>query len=455
MRNALSLLAAVVLPCALGAQTTFPTPPGGARPAPSLRDYLAPKVSAPVDRVVAVVGDQLILHSDVTTEINRRRAEMPPPTDSAGLAALERQMLEEMVNAELLVQKAVAEKIEVPAADIEPRVDAQIAEIRRRFSTDAEFREALKGAGMGTFEEYRRSQIEDARRRQLQQEVIRKLKADGRAAAGPVSEAEITALFEENRASLPTRPATISFRQIVVPPRPTEKSRAAARARADSLYTELTKGKGDFEQIAKRSSMDAASKDIGGDLGWVRRGINLPEFDQIIFNIRPGIVSLPFETAYGFHIVRVDRVQPGEVKVRQILVKPALDSADVARARVEADSVLTAWQGGAAYDVLSGRHHDRVEEKNVPDLNRDSLPASYRAAIGEKAQGAFAGPFAVADASNGTSKYVVLEITNSSPGGPVTLAEFRNRIRDQLALEKLSKSVITQLRKEMYVSIRL
>ena len=454
MRPVRILLAAVVVPCALGAQTTFPLPPGS-KPAPQLRDLLAPKVSAPIDRVVAVVGDQVILHSDVAIEINRRRGEMQLPTDSAGMAEVERRMLEEMVNAELLVQKAVAEKIEIPAGEIEQRIDAQIAEIRKRFATETEFREALKNAGMGTFDEYRRAQIEDMRRRQLQQEVIRKLKADGRAAAGPVSEAEISALFEENRASLPTRPATVSFRQIVVPPRPTAASRAAARARAESIYVELTKGKCDFEQIAKRSSMHAPSKELGGDLGWVRRGLNLPEFDQVIFGIRPGTPSMPFETSYGFHIVRVDRVQPGEVKVRQILIRPAIDSNDVARAKVEADSVLAAWRAGADYEALSTKHHDRVEEKNIPELNRDSLPASYKAAIGEQGTGAFAGPFAISDPSNGTSKYVVLEITSTSPGGPVTLAEFRNRIRDQLALEKLSKRVIEQLRKEMYVSIRL
>ena len=453
MRPALLLLAAVVAPCALGAQVVFP--PAGSKPAPQLRDLLAPKVTAPVDRVVAVVGNQVILYSDVAIEINKRRGEMQLPTDSAGMAQLERQLLEEMVNAELLVQKAAAEKIEIPAGEIEARVDAENAEIRKRFPSDSVFRAALRDAGLGTPEEFRRMKIEDARRRQLQQEVMRKLKADGRAAAGPVSEAEITALFEENRASLPTRPATISFRQIVVPPRPTAASRAAARARAESIHVELTKGKGDFEQIAKRSSMHAESKELGGDLGWVRRGLNLPEFDQVIFGIRPGTPSMPFETSYGFHIVRVDRVQPGEVKVRQILIRPAIDSNDVARAKVEADSVLAAWRAGAEYEALSSKHHDRVEEKNIPDLNRDSLPASYRTAIGDQGNGGFAGPFAISDPSNGTSKYVVLEITGTSPGGPVTLAEFRNRIRDQLALEKLSRRVIEQLRKEMYVSIRL
>jgi parvulin-like peptidyl-prolyl isomerase len=262
-------------------------------------------------------------------------------------------------------------------------------------------------------------------------------------------------VFEENKASLPRREATVSFRQIVVPPRPSAAARARARAKIDSLYVELTKGKGDFEQVAKRESMDAASKQLGGDLGFVRRGSNQPEFDQVIFNIRPGVVSLPFETSYGYHIVRVDRVQPGEVKVRQIRIDPAVDSSDVARARIEADSVLKAWQAGASYETLSARHHDKPEEKTVPDYVRDSLPPSYREAIGDKGVGAFAGPFPVANPTNGTSKFVVLEITSAEAGGEYTVADYRTRIRDQLASAKLIRRAIDMVKKETYVSIRL
>jgi peptidyl-prolyl cis-trans isomerase SurA len=379
MRPALLILMAAALPCAAAAQqTTIPRPTPGTPVAPQLRDLLAPAASVPVDRVVAVVGSHAILYSDLQTVINQRRSELQVPKDSAGLAALERQVLDEMVDLEVLVQKAEAEKIEVPLADIEQTVEARVKEIRGQFATETEFLNALRGAGLGSFEEYRRSQIESLRRTQLQRELVQKLKTDGRVAVGPVSEAEITQVFEENKASLPRREATVGFRQVVVPPRPSAAARARARAKIDSLYVELTKGKGEFEQIAKRSSMDAASKELGGDLGWVRRGTNQPEFDQVIFNIRPGVVSLPFETSYGWHIVRVDRVQPAEVKVRQIRIDPDVDSADVARAKVEADSVLKAWQGGAAYEALSARHHDKLEERTVPEYVRDSLPASYR-----------------------------------------------------------------------------
>ena len=59
-----------------------------------------------------------------------------------------------------------------------------------------------------------------------------------------------------------------------------------------------------------------------------------------------------FETPFGYHIMRVDRVQAGEVHAHHILITPVIDSADLATARLEADSVAKAWRAGASFDSL-------------------------------------------------------------------------------------------------------
>jgi peptidyl-prolyl cis-trans isomerase SurA len=80
--------------------------------------------------------------------------------------------------------------------------------------------------------------------------------------------------------------------------------------------------------------MDPGTKQLGGDLGWNRRGGGLvPEFEQMMFALRPGDVSPVIKTAFGYHIIKVDRVQSAEVKARHILISPVIDSADVARAK--------------------------------------------------------------------------------------------------------------------------
>ena len=92
--------------------------------------------------------------------------------------------------------------------------------------------------------------------------------------------------------------------------------------------------------------MDHGTKEQGGDLGWNRRGNMVPEFDRWMFALPPGTISPVIETVFGYHIIRVDRVKPAEVKASHILVRWKIDSSQVVAAKREADTVLAALEGG-------------------------------------------------------------------------------------------------------------
>jgi peptidyl-prolyl cis-trans isomerase SurA len=468
MKNATLSLLFLALPAALAAQTPPVRPP--APPAPPAR--AADTVPAPkpatqpaepaqrlgVDRIVAVVGTEAILQSELEEEINRRRGDpnFKMPSDSAGIAALERSVLNELVDAEVLVQKGKADKIEVVDADIERTVDKDIARIRGSYKSDQEYRDELAKAGFGTPEEYRRKRIDQSRRGELQRGLMEKLKKDGKFSPAVVSEADVKEAFDSAKGTIPKREPTIGLRQIIIAPKPTAAAKAAARAKADSLATEIRKG-GDFEQIAKRESMDQGTKELGGDLGWNRRGVMVPEFDRMMFGLPPNVISPIVETAFGYHIIRVDRVQPAEVKARHILIRPKIDSADVERARLEADSVYASWKGGASYDSLLAKHHDARsgEESNLPPFPRAQLPASYAKAVEEKKVNDLMAPFAIDDPTNKSVKYVVAQVTSLEEGGERTLDEMKSMIREQLQQERGIRRLIDSLRKQTYVSVRL
>ncbi|MEO8908620.1 MAG: peptidylprolyl isomerase [Gemmatimonadaceae bacterium] len=439
IRNLMAVTA--LLPVAIGAQT----PATVARAVPP---------ALPIDHVVAIVGDQPLLWTDVLTTINQRRAQgLKLPTDSAGQAALARTVLGEMIDEEILVQKAKEMKIDVTESEITSSADRQIKQIRSQFKSDEEYKVELRNAGLGSPEDYRKSLIDQFRRQQLQQKAFAELRK--KAKPVNVSDEDVTKAFEKSRSELQKRPATVTFRQIIVAPHASAAAKAKAKARADSLLVEIRKG-GDFEQIAKRESMDPGTKALGGDLGWNRRGSGLvPEFEAMMFALRPGDVSPVFETAFGYHIIRVDRVQSAEVKARHILIAPVIDSADVAAAKVEADTVAAQWRRGVSYDSLVARHHDPTEEKGVlQPFNRDSLPASYQTAIAGAKAGTITEPFQLAN-PRGMPKYAVLQVVTSTDAGEYNQAEIREQIRAQLSDERSIRQLLDDLRKQTYVSVRM
>src|SRR5262249_17177082 len=248
-----------------------------------------------------------------------------------GMLKLEWETLNDMIQDELLIQSAKDLKITVADADISPQVDAQIRNMKLQMS-ESDFRSELLKAGLGTPEDYRKFLMEQYRRQFLRERAISKLSQDGKIVPIPVSDVEISAEFDRAKQFLPKRPPMISFKQIVIAPQPTAAAKEVAKAKADSVLAPIKAG-ADFEKIAKRESMDNETKETGGDLGWLRRGTQLPEMERWLFGspfappIQPGQVSPVFETPFGFHIIRVDRANgAAEVKVHQILITAKIDS---------------------------------------------------------------------------------------------------------------------------------
>jgi len=435
----LALLSGVVVLPAFGQEAT----------ASALREL-------PVDKIIAVVGTKPIMWSEVQEYINFQRQQGAKiPEDSAAFQEYARAVISDLVDQEVLIATAKQYKIDVTDAEVLQSVEGEMKRIRDQFKTEQEYRDALKTEGFGTVEELRKIRVDRAKRDLFQQRAIDSLKAKGRMPSVAVSEPELNEAFARAKDRLPRRPATVTFRQIIIAPKPSSASRKATLAKLDSLRAEIVKG-AEFEAVAKRESMDPGSKELGGDLGWARRGMMVPAFDQMLFALNPNVLSPVVETVYGAHIIRVDRVRPAEVKARHILLKWTLDSADVMRARAEADSTLAKWQQGTSYDSLVVRHHDEAELRLMADpVARDSLPAAYRAAIEGKHAGDFTGPFEIPNPQTGFVKIVIMQLSTAEEGGEMKMSDVRERLRSQLVQEKTTRRILDQLRKELYVSIRM
>lgn len=409
-----------------------------------------------VDRVVAVVGNKPLLASQLDEALFSQLAQGAklPESDSAAMHALRVAALGQMINQELMVQEALRDtSIKVTDQEVAARVDQQIKRVRQGFTSEVDYRNELKKAGFGNPEEYRRWLTEQQRRIALEEALKNSLRERDKLKPVSPTEQQMQDFYEVQKGRLGKRPATISFKQIVLAPRADSAARAKALALADSIAAALRDG-ADFATAARRFSQDPGSAQQGGDLGWLRRGPPLaPEFEKAAFALKPGTISRPVESPFGYHIIQVKRAQPSEIDVRHILIMPAVTDADAQVAHLLADSLATAIRNGASFDSLQRVYHDQAEEREAKGVPVAQLPPSYQAALADADSGMVA-PVFVLEAPNNRSKYVVAYVTGKSPEGEISYDDVRDGIRNMLGAQLAEERYIEQLRRSTYVEVR-
>lgn len=431
------------------AQDTLPA----AEPPPSFS--LQADTSFVVDRVVAVVGHQPILASEVEEQFFTRISGANPPalSSEADSAALREAILGRMVDDELLVQEAQRDtSVKVTEQEVSEGVAQQTRRVRGQFTSEVDFRRELTIAGFQTPEEFRRYLAEQQRRQFLRTRLIEHLKATDRLKPIPPTESEMRAFFEENAAEFGQQPAAVTFRQIVIAPKATPEARLRALTLADSIAKALREG-GDFATAARRFSEDPGSREQGGDLGWQRRGTFERAFDQVVFNLKPGVISDPVETVFGYHVIQVERVQPTEVQARHILVTPATTPADVDSARALAGRAADSARAGASFDSLQRVLHDAAEEREASAVPLDRLPEAYAQALAAADSGAVIGPFDL-PGPDGRVKFAILRLTSRRPAGAPAYADVQEQLRRLLAEDLATRQYLERLRATTYVDIR-
>lgn len=123
-------------------------------------------------------------------------------------------------------------------------------------------------------------------------------------------EREARTIYEDTRKRIDGNGGLVRPRHILVSLKQnaTKAQSDSALVRADSIYNALIKG-ADFAELAQRCSNDKGSARRGGDLSWVQRGYMVKEFEDAIFAMKPGEISKPILSPFGYHIIKVEAKQ--------------------------------------------------------------------------------------------------------------------------------------------------
>ncbi len=306
-----------------------------------------PKPGVALDRVVAVVNDDVILKSELdarTTSVEKQILAQNTPLPP--LDVLQKQVLDQMILTRLQLQQAAGRGINVS--------DDSLNQALSRIAANAgvtldQLPDKLKSEGID-YAAFRQDLRDQITIQQVQQQMLS-------------DQLHITQqeLDDQIRADQMNGDADTSYHlsQILVALslNPTPDQVAAGRKKADEIYQKL-KGGADFAATAVAYSDDQQALK-GGDFGW-RKGSELPTiFANVVPQMKPGDFSTPIQSISGFHIVKLDDVKQGggaatitQTHARHILIRPgALLSDTQAKAKIE--TLYQQLKGGADFAKLA------------------------------------------------------------------------------------------------------
>jgi peptidyl-prolyl cis-trans isomerase SurA len=406
-----------------------------------------------VDRVVAIVGDSVILLTQVQEEIERMRLQGADiPTDPSAMARLQSEVLDTWVNRVLVLQAAAQDTlIEVDEERVEEIVTGEIDQRTEQFGGQPAFQQALAQEGL-TIASYREILRGQVRQEQIQQLFMQRALQD--APTVEVSEDQLLEAFQQARGQLQQRPRLISFAQVVMAPEPSDSSWESARARAGELLEELRAG-ADFAELAQEHSQDPGSAEQGGDLGWFRRGDMVREFEDAAFALFDGQMSGLVRTEYGYHIIKVERSRLAERQGRHILIVPERTEADVALTRALADSVAQLAREGEPMADL----YEAFSDPLAPDTltvafdQLSQLPPAY-GVLRAAAAGDVIGPLEY-EPARGETRIAIVRVREVREAGAYTFEDVKPQLAQQLQRSLQIEALLEDLRARTYIEIRM
>lgn len=395
-----------------------------------------------VDKTVAVVGNEVIMISDIESEMRMMQSYYGMQSDRKARCEL----LENMLSSKLFLMQARVDSIKVNNDMVEGELSNRIDMLKSSLGGEEAVEKEFGKPVYKLRQEWRADIENQTLTQQMQQEIASKIP-------------ELTPydvqkyIYSTDPEDLPMVPVKYQLRQICIYP-DREAANLAVKERLLAIRERIINGE-KFSTLARIYSQDPGSARKGGELGMASKSIFWPVFSDAAMALKPGVVSQIVETPDGFHIIEVLEKKGDMFNARHILLKPEYTSEDRKEAFRTLDSLKTEIMNEAVTFELAARFYSedpatRTNGGQMSDPNTgssyfeiDQLKPQDYAAVRDLKEGEISDPVESLDneGRNGNTVYKIIKVDKIIPSHPATFANDYTLLMNQ-AKQQLQKKAI-------------
>jgi peptidyl-prolyl cis-trans isomerase SurA len=323
--------------------------------------------SSNADKVIAIVGDNIILHSEVEIQYYQQLQNAQGlPLD----ADIRCRILDNLLLDKMFLAQANLDSLVVSQEEIEGELDRRVKYFMSMFGSKEKMEEYYGKSVLEMKEDF----TDDIKNQLLSD------KMKGKIFAGlKVSPQEVKEFFAKiPKDSIPYFNSELQIGQVVMFPKLTDEEKEVARKKLEKIKKDI-EGGADFSLQAILYSEDPGSASDGGNLGIIERGELVPEFEAVAYKLDEHKMSDIVETPFGFHLIMLDEKRGNKLKLRHILIKPKTSYADLVAVKGKIDSI----QHQLSVDSMTFREavvqysDDEVSKTNGGLINNPKTQSPY------------------------------------------------------------------------------
>lgn len=310
-----------------------------------------------VDKVVGIVGNKIVLLSDIELQYQQmyQQSSGPLPKNTRCM------LVNEMMQQKMLLQQAELDSVVISEDEVQSELDRRMQYFVQQIGSEQALEEYFGKSVLELKDEFRPDIENQLLSRKMRTEILGDVE---------VTPSEVKEFFRNMpEDSLPYFNAEVELGVIVIKPEISEEQEQYAKDKLEQVRDDIVNGDADFYTKAIIESDDTGTRNDGGDLGWFGRGQMVPEFEAAAFSLEEGEVSEVFQTKYGYHIVKLQERKGNKVRASHILISPEITSYDMNKAKEKLETVRGLIQSDSlSWEKASLQYSDDEETRHSGGL---------------------------------------------------------------------------------------